>query len=64
MKKLILPALLPVVAILTLSGCADGKYPVSQCTTADHYPVACQNIEEGESPADLEPVQVPAFTGA
>ncbi|ATG46915.1 hypothetical protein CEW89_04645 [Celeribacter ethanolicus] len=62
MTKLILPVAL---AALTLAACDQvEKYPVSQCTTADHYPVACQAIEEGVSPADLEPVDVPNFTGA
>ncbi|SFI87586.1 hypothetical protein [Celeribacter neptunius] len=62
MKKLILPA---VLATMALSACAEmEKYPVSQCTTADHYPVACQEIEAGQSPADLEPVSVPDFKGA
>ncbi|MCA0043650.1 hypothetical protein [Celeribacter litoreus] len=51
MKSLILPAAL---MSLTLAACAPmDKYPVSQCTTADHYPVACQDIHEGDHPQDL-----------
>ncbi|PTQ75363.1 hypothetical protein [Celeribacter persicus] len=65
MKKLILPVALATLTLGTLAACDQVEtYPVSQCTTSDHYPVACQKIQEGESPADLEPVDVPSFKGA
>ena len=62
MKKLILPMAL---VALSLAACESvERYPVSQCTTDDHYPVACQEIQDVESPADLKPVDVPEFMGA
>lgn len=56
--------LLLSVAALSLSACVTaGKYPVSGCEKTSHYPVACQEIQEGVDPGDLKTVDVPNFKG-
>ncbi|AVW91210.1 hypothetical protein [Celeribacter baekdonensis] len=50
---------------LTLAACEGVEtYPVSQCTTADHYPVACQPTSSTDHPGDLAITAAPEMTGA
>jgi hypothetical protein len=59
-------SILAVFALtLTLAACdAVDTYPVSQCTTADHYPVACQPISSTDHPGDLANTAAPDMMGA
>ncbi len=57
MKHMILPMAL---LTLTLAACDQmDTYPVSQCTTADHYPVACQDIDTEAHPESLHGMDAP-----
>ena len=50
---------------LSLAACSStGKYPISQCDIATHYPVACQEIGEGDQPAEIKTLDVPSFPSA
>lgn len=47
---------LPLFALSFLAACGD-TYPVSQCTTEDHYPVACQEIGADDHPGDIAVIE-------